>query len=118
MKVAHVSHPYGGRPENLARAKRWLAWLRRRHPEIVFIAPWIEMCEAMPETPELRAYGLRCNCEVISRCDLFYMVGGRVSPGMLTELNAAVFEQGLAPDLSGREIIDLTHLGFEPPEEA
>ena len=44
--VLYVAAPLGapdraGLEANLARAMRWLSWLRRSFPETTFIAPWI-----------------------------------------------------------------------------
>lgn len=102
-----MAHPVSGDVQgNLARAKRWLAWLLREYPGAVVIAPWIHDIEALPlkdARPADRELGLM-RCETIAaRCDLVILVGGRISEGMRRE--AAV----------GRDVLDLTTLGEEPP---
>lgn len=90
---------------NLARAKRWLTWLRRTFPAITFIAPWITAIESDADDSDeaQRSAGLRDDCRVVNRCDGIVLCGGRVSSGMATESARA------------RVVFDLTHLGAEPP---
>lgn len=102
-----MAAPYGGNPANLERAKRWLAWLRADLPDDTVIAPWIEQCELNPDAdanPALREQGLQWD-EAIVRdlCDGVILVGGRVTPGMKREAEAA------------RTVWDRTSLGEEPP---
>ncbi len=104
MTLCYMAHAYGGNPENLARAQRWLRYLNRKHfPVNVFVAPWIEWCIAVPETPENRAAGLAMDIAEVARCDAIWLVGGRISDGMRTEMAHA------------KVVVDLTHLGDEPP---
>ena len=99
---------------NLARAKRWLKALQDANPHVVMIAPWIGMIEAAglqnDDDPELRAIGLMRDCYVIGRCDAIVLVGGRISSGMKIELYHA--------SKVGSLVMDLTHLGDEPPSQA
>lgn len=113
--IAWMAHPLSApTPEgvvaNLARAKRWLAWLYRSFIGVDFAAAWIPCCESMNDAdPAERARGLRFDCEMVRRCDEFWMVGGRISSGMQQEAHAAT--------VSGKHIVDLTDLGDEPPPE-
>lgn len=109
MKLVYVAHPYGGDPENLARARRWLAWLLG-HPDFAgcgFVADWILTCELLVETVDNRSRGLEVDLELVRRCDVLVLVGGRVSPGMEQELLIARAHR--------KGIIDLTDLGPVPP---
>lgn len=104
-RIAYLAHPYGGKPENLARARRWLRWLNRTHfPGTAFVAPWIDWCEAVRETAENRTAGTGLGCAEVKRIGLVYLVGGSVSPGMRDEMAHA------------SEVVDLTHMGEEPPD--
>lgn len=57
--------------------------------------------------PAARARGLEHDCNVVKRCDGLVLVGGRMSSGMAIERGAA--------ESHGRDVVDLTHLGDEPP---
>lgn len=109
-RVVYVAHPVAGDvPGNVARAKRWLHWLVKSDPTIAFIAPWIAHLEADHDDadPVQRERGLLDAIATVRRCDGIVLVGGRISPGMLLELEAAVE--------AGRTIIDWTYLGDDPP---
>lgn len=107
MRLVYLAHPYGGNPENLARAKRWLAWAIREYPGCAFVANWILEGELFPETPEERKAGLRRDEAVLARCDELWLVGGEVSPGMEAEAQAAM--------RNGVHVHDRHYLGKEPP---
>ncbi len=115
--LCYLAHPVAGAvPVNLARAKRWLKALQDANPTIVIIAPWIGMIESQglegdnDNDPELRAIGLSRDCYVVGRCDAIVLVGGRISNGMQIEMNYAT--------TMGSTVMDLTHLGDEPPSQA
>lgn len=74
--------------QNLQRAMRWLAWLRRSFPETTFIAPWIASVLSLDgdDSPTLREAGLVDDCAVVERCDGIVLVGGRISDGMRREM--------------------------------
>lgn len=108
MRIAYMMHPYGGRRENLERAKRWFRWLIKTFPDVQFTAPWILWCETLEETPENRARGIAFDLESIRRSDEAWLVGGEVSAGMGIESREA--------SERGKRIVDLTILGDEPPE--
>ena len=109
--VIYMCHPLGadtdaGISANLARALRWLAWLRKSFPATTFIAPWIATVYSLggDDSPELREAGLVDDCAVVEICEGVVLVGGRISSGMEREKQHA----GL--------VSDLTHLGDEPPD--
>jgi hypothetical protein len=108
--VLYVAHPLGapdraGLDANLARAMRWLSWLRRAFPDTTFVAPWIAAVAAGEDDadPRQREAGLVDADAVIPRLDGVVLVGGRVSSGMARERGRA------------RRAWDLTSLGDEPP---
>ncbi len=110
LKVAYLAHPVGGDVlANLAKAKRWVRWLEETHlPHVAINAPWITECEIWDDDdPQQRADGMARDREIMIRCDLIILAGGKISNGMAGELRAA--------KLAGMEVIDLTHLGEEPP---
>lgn len=86
---------------NIARAERWLSWLRRSFPETTFIAPWIAAVLSGEDDsdPAQREAGLVDACAVIERCDGIVLCGPRVSAGMEREARHA------------RRVWDLTALG-------
>jgi hypothetical protein len=102
----YLSHPYSSDPAaNIARAKRWYAWVLREHPTVCPGAGWILMAEVAPETPYETAMQ-RCYTE-IRWCQAVWLVGGAMSPGMH-------FERAFASGL-GIEVVDLLAWGAEPP---
>lgn len=107
-RLLYLAHPVRGDvPGNLARARRWLRWLRTNaHPEAAIIAPWLLDIEVLGEDdgdPAQRERALQ-RCELVAqRCDVVVLVGGRISEGMRREAAAAP------------AIVDLTYLGEEPP---
>ncbi len=109
MTLLFLSHPVrGDAPGNLRRALRWLAYLTATRTESI-IAPWIAglMAGEDDSDPEQRERGLQTCTETARRCDGIILVGGHISSGMRRELDA-VRE-------SGGRVIDLTHMGTEPP---
>lgn len=90
---------------NVARAMRWLAWLRRSFPEVTFVAPWIASILSGEDDsdPRQREAGLVDADAVVPRCDGVVLCGGRISSGMGRERGVAL------------RAWDLTPLGDEPP---
>jgi hypothetical protein len=110
--VAYMAHPVSGDvPGNLARALRWLRYLSAEVGGTAFIAPWIAalMSGEDDSDPEVRARGLAHDVTVVKRCDCLVLVGGRVSQGMAMERDAMI--------TTGGKVLDLTHLGEEPPRK-
>lgn len=95
--------------ENLQRALRWLAWLRRSFPETTFIAPWIAsvMSGDDDSDPAQREAGLVDDCATIERCDGIVLCGGRISSGMRREM-----EHGIAADAARWAQLPSTLLDF------
>lgn len=110
-RIAWMMHPVSGDvPGNLARAKRWLGWLLRTFPDIDFAADWIPWCEVLDDgVPANRERGLRFDEHMIQRLDDCWMVGGRISNGMMRERVVAMATR--------KTTVDLTTLGDEPPNE-
>lgn len=109
-QVAYLAHPVGGDVlANLARAKRWVRWLEETHvPHVAINAQWITECEIWDDSdPQQRANGMARDREIMIRCDLIILCGGKISDGMAGELRDA--------KLAGLGVMDLTHLGEEPP---
>ena len=94
-----------GLAANLARAQRWLRWLRRSFPETTFIAPWIAAVLSGEDDadPTQREAGLVDACAVVPLLTGIVLCGGRVSSGMGHEAAAA------------KRAIDLTYY-TDPPE--
>lgn len=91
--------------ENVQRLGRWLAWLRKTWPQITFIAPWAAdlLLGADDADPEQRERGL-IDCEtVVPLCAGVVLVGGRIGSGGMRERAVA------------RNVVDMLHLGAEPP---
>ena len=112
-EVVYMCHPLGAPTEagisaNLARALRWLNWLRKSFPETTFVAPWIATVYSLggDDSSELREAGLVDDCAVVELCAGVVLVGGRISSGMARERRHA------------SKLSDLTHLGDEPPKES
>lgn len=108
--VFYVGHPVTGDvPGNVARALRWLKWLRDRDHNNTYIAPWIAALLSGEDDsdPNARERGL-VDCEAAAaRCHGIVLVGGRVSAGMERERRAVV--------AAGGHVFDYTRLGAEPP---
>lgn len=102
--------------DNLQRALRWLAWLRKSFPETTFIAPWIAavMSGEDDADPAAREAGLVDDCAVVERCDGIVLCGGRISSGMRREMEHSWGK----PEEGGpfqQVVHDLTPGGVEPP---
>src|SRR5690606_10687278 len=108
MKVVYVAHPLGQGPDrelNRQRAARWCGYLAKAYG-IAPVADWIVLSGVWDEE-DGRTLGLAIDVVLVQRCDELWLVGGRVSPGMQIEAEAA--------RASGIPVIDLTGLGAEPP---
>jgi hypothetical protein len=109
MTVVYLAHPLGAGPkraQNRANAARWFGYLSRAYGN-AFIADWIILSGEWEETPENREQGLRCDLALVERADELWMVGGRVSAGMLLEADHA--------RRCGKKVVDMTYLGYEVP---
>jgi len=108
-RVIYMAHPVSGDVEaNLARARRWLLWIYREHPDTAVVCNWILDCEILDDSnPDDRSMGLRHDLAIIERVDAVWLVGGRVSEGMQAEADHAA--------TVGVDVVDCTYLGTEPP---
>ena len=106
---AYLSHPYQGKPENLARARRWIAWLAKQHPDWVIVASWIMWAELGLFRTEAEA--LAACCEEIETCNVFVLCG--VEP-------AAWLTRGTRTELQRARLLHMRreeHWRLEPPVE-
>jgi hypothetical protein len=103
VKLVFVSHPHDSNARPLA--KRWVAWVAET---AVPVADWIILAEVWDAGQRDRYRALAA--EWVRRCDELWLVGGRITDGMRAEVEAAQ-KHGVA-------VVDLTHLGSEPPISA
>lgn len=112
--LIYVAHPLGPdgpqRVANIERAKRWLRWLVASYSDCAFEIGWLLYAQVLSETQENCARGMKDNERRLEGCDGIILVGGEKSPGM-------VAEEARANELQ-LELVDLTHLGPEPPKYA
>lgn len=100
----------GREPENLARARRWLWWLTKRHPEYVFECSWMGWTGLYRGyDPATGLVDLPDRLLVVRRCDAIVLCGGRMSARTTQELSTA--------RRLGLYEINYLHLGEEPPDE-
>jgi hypothetical protein len=108
-RAVYVAHPLNaptraGIEANLSRGARWCAWLAT-YFSIAPLAPWIYLAGIWLETPENRARGLEIDFATIDRCDELWLVGPRVSEGMLLEARHAF--------ALGKRVRNLTRVDLE-----
>jgi hypothetical protein len=114
--TVYLLHPVGaptpeGVKANLARAKRWAAWLMKSRPNDTILASWMLYVECLEDSNLAeRRRGIRDSCRVIRSGFVTEVVaaGGRISPGMEEEITVATEAKV--------KITDLSELGEEPPE--
>ena len=114
MALIYLAHPYAAETEakmqgNRRSAMAWGIWIARTFG-VAVSADWIWWCEYLTETPENHELGLRCDDQAIMKCDEFWMVGGRISGGMLRGERVA---RGI-----NIAVRDLTGWGVVPPKDA
>lgn len=109
--LVYLAHPVGTDPEerkkNLLNAQKWFLYLLK-NTDWSFSVPWFIYVSNLDESWRKRA--MRDDLTNLERCDAIVLTGGRMTPGMLTEL-------GLA-QMGGLKVIDLTGSGYEPPQDA
>ncbi len=112
MKLAYMAHPLGPegeqRKKNIDNAAKWFSWLHHQLPKLVFSANWIILASQWDEATG-RSRGLDIDEVHVARSDCMFMVGGKVSEGMMRE-------QSKAASL-GIPIVDLTFMGWAAPME-
>ena len=104
--LVYIAHPLGAgsdREANRARAARWVAWAADRGAAPV--ADWIILSGQWDESR--REDGLAIDFALVAACRAVWLVGGRVSPGMVAEASHA--------RALGIPVVDCTALGAEPP---
>lgn len=106
MRMVYMGHCYSGDRENLVKARAWLKFFHEQLQDVVVLAPWILDCEMLDDRDlKIRELGLQRDEAVVARCAETWLVGPRVSPGMLREARAALRHD--------RPVWDLTGYGME-----
>ena len=95
----YFAHPYGGEPENIARAESWLTYLSGEFA-IAPIATWTTLCRHWAE--DRRALGLDIDRALVELAGVLVACGGW-SPGVRQEAGWA------------RVVVDLTDLTRSEP---
>lgn len=116
--VAYLTHPLGERdagdgtewPDNMANAMDWFKFLVQT-TRWAICCPWYAYAVAVQDAYH-RPRMLVDQVELVSRCDIFVMVGGRSSPHMRAELYAAQRSRSRTIP-----VLDLLHLGYRAPWE-
>lgn len=109
--VVYLAHPCGAptleeHKANLARARRWFKWIADQG--FAVSADWLIYCDVWSDFDSAkREEGLRHDDALIVKADEFWLVGGRVSPGMARGRGTA--------ERTGVKIRDYTCWGAEPP---
>lgn len=105
-QLAYLAHPVGNGPNrvvNLLNTNKWFLWLYT-NTDFALVVPWKIYVDNLSEDHLTRA--MRDDLAVLGRCDVLILTGGRISPGMQTELSTA--------RLQGLRIVDLTSCGYDP----
>jgi hypothetical protein len=109
--LVYLAGPVGSDPDerkkNLENIRKWFLFLIE-HTDWSISVPWYIYVDNLDESHRKRA--MRDDLVSLSRCDAICLTGGRISPGMNTELAMARF--------GGKRVFDLTSVGYEPCEEA
>jgi hypothetical protein len=107
-KIAYLAHPVGHGPDrakNLQNTDGWFLALFHACDRIAISVPWNIYVANLTE--EHRARAMRDDLLILGTCDLIFLCGGRISPGMMVELQSA--------RVMGIRELDLTDLGYNPP---
>lgn len=110
--IWYFAHPVAGDAKaNAARALRWFAWIRKKEPTAVIIAPWLASLLAgdVDDEPTHRPRAMRESRLIAAVADGIILAGGRVSSGMQDELDVCAS--------NGGHVCDLSFLGPEPPTD-
>ncbi len=89
--LVYLAHPVRGNTPtetevNIHRAKHWLGWCIRNHPNHLIIAPWLPELDIFDESDDRqRETALQRCLEVVERCDELWLTGPRVTSGMAME---------------------------------
>jgi hypothetical protein len=103
-RVVYLAHQLGaptrdGIEENRKSASEWYGWLAACFP-IAPVADWIILTGQWTES--MRARGLEIAKVHVSRCDELWLIGPRVTEGMMVEADHA--------HALGRPVYNLTHI--------
>ena len=110
--VAHHVSPQGNETlvGNLVNAGRWFDALTKAEPSVAFCMPWwVNLtlgCEDDADAVQ-RSLGIAKSARLASQCDGIVLVGGRLSVGMMAEVDAVL--------AAGGWVADLTACGVNPP---
>lgn len=104
MKLIYVAHEFGGKPENLDRAEKWVAALSSAFDHI-FWAPWVPLCRYWANSGESLERGMMLDFEAIAKSDSIVLCGPGISTGMSREIEHA--------KRLGRYVHNLTDLDIE-----
>lgn len=109
--LIYLAHPVGHDPaeraSNLENTKLWLSFLVA-NTDWAICCPWFVYVSTFDESFRKRA--MRDDLMNLSKCDGIVLTGGRISPGMKTELGLA--QMGMM------QVFDLTPAGYSPSPEA
>jgi hypothetical protein len=106
--IAYLAHPVGTGPDrakNRENVNGWFLALFHASDRISINVPWKIYVDNLDESHLARA--MRDDLAVLGTCSMIILTGGRISPGMKTEL--------LTAKLEGLRVLDLTDLGYNPP---
>ena len=93
--LIYCAHPVGVPTKeehqlNLALGAQWLKHLINVFENSTFIAPWLTYCAVLDDdNPKHRERGKAMDREILLRCDEIWLLGGRISPGMIEEIDLA-----------------------------
>lgn len=107
--IAYVAHPVGDgedRARNLQNVSKWFLALFHAGKHLALCVPWKIYVDNLTEEHKARA--MRDDLAILGTCNAIILVGGRISPGMKTELFTA--------QVKGIQVLDLIDLGFEAPD--
>lgn len=93
MTLVYLAHPVSGlsKVELITSVSCWLAQLVKAYPGHAFAAPWLAYVLALDDGNQThRDRGVRDDLECLSRCDEVWLLGPRISSGMLDEAHFAV----------------------------
>lgn len=92
MRLVYMAHPVSspGVEHNLMQARYWVRSIYDARPDVAVLAHWIVDCEVLDDSnEEHRHLGFAHDFAIIERCDEVWLVGKRVSGGMLREAEHA-----------------------------
>jgi hypothetical protein len=112
MATIYLAHEYFAptveqMQQNRTNAAKWGIWIAQTFG-VGVSADWLWWTEFLSETPENRELGLRADAQCIASCNEFWMVGARISSGM-------VRGRKVAQDHPWITVRDVTHLGRFAP---